>query len=334
MSKTILTLSKKDLFYESNREKFRYLIAQGIDGFRLNLAKFSESELYSIFNSVLDLINKNNLHNFIFVFDIPYPKRKARIVSLPNGRMALRKNDIIKLKSTKSSIDKSDCDIVFVDQNNIEIEIGKTIFFADGEGAFECVSINGGIIHLKALNDFSIYKGKSLSLGIINSNDNELLKNVCQELKTIVENYYFALSFVENEKEIKSFCHDINCDSQKILSKIETEKGIRNINEILRCSEGVILGRGDLYFYSNPNKFFSNCVNIVNQTIKLGKNFYLCTDILPSLLNGCIAKRSDLIDISFFKSCGCENFILSAGFSESCNIKHAIKIIEESEILL
>ena len=77
MSKTILTLSKKDLFYESNREKFRYLIAQGIDGFRLNLAKFSESELYSIFNSVLDFIRIIYTTLFLFlIFHIQNEKQE------------------------------------------------------------------------------------------------------------------------------------------------------------------------------------------------------------------------------------------------------------------
>lgn len=56
---------------------------------------------------------------------------------------------------------------------------------------------------------------------------------------------YLAISFAEVPSEIekirKMFSHKI-----KIISKIETKKGVKNINKLIRVSDGIMIARGDL----------------------------------------------------------------------------------------
>lgn len=332
MCNIILSISRNNLLYETINDKIQKLISLGINGFRINLAKISDNEMVKAYESICNLIYHNNLYELEFIFDIPYPRRKIRITKLFNGYMELKTNDIIRLKGYDSCFEFSEKNVVGVDEIDFNISIGKIIYFADGEGAFECIFIKKNDVYLKALNNFAIYEGKSLTLGVIENQNYQELFNVCRNIKQMVKNFHFALSFTENKNDIDYFCNAINCSKEKVLSKIETQEGIDRINEILENSDGIILGRGDLYFYSEPNKFFCNCLNVMKNTLASKKKFYLCTDILTSLLDEFIVKRSDLIDISFFKAIGCENYILSAAFAKSENLNYAVKTIKESEI--
>lgn len=332
MCNIIASVSRNNLLYKTIDDKIQELISLGVNGLRINLAKVNDIEMLKVWESISNLINNNDLYELEFIFDIPYPKKKIRIVKLFNSYMELKTNDIIRLKEFDSYFDISEKNIVGVDETNFNISIGDIIYFADGIGAFECVFNDKGDVYLKALNDFAIYEGKSLTLGAIKNQKCQELFEICKNIKQLVNNFHFALSFTENKNDIDFFCDAINCPKEQILSKIETQEGINRINEIINCSDGIILGRGDLYFYSDLNKFFCNCVNIMKSTISANKKFYLCTDILTSLLDECIVKRSDLIDVSFFKANGCKNYILPAAFNKSENLKHAVKIIKEIEI--
>ena len=56
---------------------------------------------------------------------------------------------------------------------------------------------------------------------------------------------YLAISFAEKESEIKKIQSGLP-KRIKIISKIETRKGIENIDKLIKVSEGIMIARGDL----------------------------------------------------------------------------------------
>ncbi len=60
---------------------------------------------------------------------------------------------------------------------------------------------------------------------------------------------FIAASFVRNAEcilEIRSFLKECNAPYIPIIAKIENAEGIQNIDEIVRCADGVMVARGDL----------------------------------------------------------------------------------------
>lgn len=57
---------------------------------------------------------------------------------------------------------------------------------------------------------------------------------------------YVAVSYSNGAKQIKKVRKLLNDGSIKIISKIETKKGIKNVDEIINESYGLMIARGDL----------------------------------------------------------------------------------------
>lgn len=57
---------------------------------------------------------------------------------------------------------------------------------------------------------------------------------------------YLAISYAQNSKQIKKIRNLLVDKSIKIISKIETKKGIKNIDSLIDESFGIMIARGDL----------------------------------------------------------------------------------------
>ena len=60
---------------------------------------------------------------------------------------------------------------------------------------------------------------------------------------------FIAASFVRNAEcilEIKSFLRECKAPYIPVIAKIENFEAIKNIDEIIRCADGIMVARGDL----------------------------------------------------------------------------------------
>lgn len=57
---------------------------------------------------------------------------------------------------------------------------------------------------------------------------------------------YLAVAFAESKQQINAIKKKLKNDKIKIISKIETKKGFKNLSELINCSFGIMVARGDL----------------------------------------------------------------------------------------
>lgn len=121
------------------------------------------------------------------------------------------------------------------------ITLGDIFYYSDGQGAFKVVRVvNRNTIIVKVLCDFEVINAKSISLPPAVS-ENNYLERLLLDIKDISPDY-IATSFTEDASDIKVLQHR----GYKIISKIETQKGLDNIDDILKFSLGIMVARGDM----------------------------------------------------------------------------------------
>ena len=132
-----------------------------------------------------------------------------------------------------------------------DVQVGSTILVDDGliglkvkeKKAKEivCTVINGGELgERKGVNVPNV----PVRLPAITDKDREDIRfGVEQEID------FIAASFVRNAEcilEIKAFLRECGAPYIPIIAKIENAEGIKNIDEIIRCADGIMVARGDL----------------------------------------------------------------------------------------
>ena len=90
MCNIILSVSRNNLLYKTIDDKIQKLISLGVNGLRINLAKCNDIEMLEAWEFICNLVYNNNLNELEFLFDIPYPKKKVRIMKFFNSYMELR----------------------------------------------------------------------------------------------------------------------------------------------------------------------------------------------------------------------------------------------------
>jgi pyruvate kinase len=142
-------------------------------------------------------------------------------------------------------IEKLKCkDPVWIDDGKLGCEVEKV----DEQGAWLRAKIVGsGGLKIKADKGVN-FPETDLKLPPLSQKDEEDLKLVCQHADLV------ALSFVENSSDIQALKHrlkKLGRENLPIIAKIETQKGVKNLSQILLDwmdghPFGVMIARGDL----------------------------------------------------------------------------------------
>ncbi len=84
----------------------------------------------------------------------------------------------------------------------------------------------------------------------------------------------------------------------KIISKIETQKGITNINSLIRESDGIMVARGDLGKNISFEKVPLAQKMIIKRCNEKKKMVVTATEMLLSLMHSKVPERSEVSDIA------------------------------------
>ncbi len=136
---------------------------------------------------------------------------------------------------------------------------------------------------------------------------------------------YIALSFSESAKQLKKIRKLFHPRIIKIIAKIESKKGIKNINQIIKECDGLMVARGDL----GKNIEYEELPiyqKILIKKCKNKKKFVItATEMLLSMVNSKIPERSEVSDVANAILDGSSALMLS---EETAIGKHPIKVVK------
>ena len=209
------------------------------------------------------------------------------------------------------------------------LKVGNTILANDGLIVLKVIKKDKGYVTTKVTtggklsnNKGLTFKNFDLKLPFISERDKADLiwafNNQCD---------YVACSFVTTKDdilEIKKLMQKCNY-SCKIIAKIESSLGIKNLVEILKECDGVMVARGDLGVEYSVSKLPSLQTKIIKTARDMRKISIVATEMLESMIHNPRPTRAEVSDVANAIREGSSAIMLSAETSVG---EHPVKAVK------
>jgi pyruvate kinase len=280
------------------KEQIIELIEAGIDGVRLNFSHGSHDYYEKIFKNVNDACVAVSEPIAILV-DLQGPK--IRVGELAESQYTLKDSDIVEITmhditgtnkkfscSYKGLVnDAKTGDNIYIDDGLI-----KMVVTSVNPDSLICTVIEGGILKpRKGIN----LPGMNLSLPSLSEKD---YLDLDFALTHRVD--FIALSFVRQAKdifELRNYLLSKGFD-KNIIAKIEKPEAVKNFDDILEASDGIMIARGDLGVELPPQEVPSIQKNIIRKCNRKGKMVITATQMLESMINHPVPTRAETSDVA------------------------------------
>ena len=193
-------------------------------------------------------------------------------------------------------------------------EIKLNTFFKIGfEGLMlQVISKSDKLISAKVIVEGNIDNNKGVHFDqFINLDSLTLKDHLAIEVGKKLKVNYFALSFANSLKDVKLFRKLIGKKSF-LISKIETKKAYKNIKEITRSSNAILIDRGDLSRYYPIDAIPIIQKLIINEAKLLNTECYIATNLLESMIVNFYPTRAESNDIFSCLELGAKGLVLAA----------------------
>lgn len=281
----------------SEPEMIKTLILKGVNVFRLNFSH-GNHKIHAESIKKIRQASKELKREVAILQDISGPKVRIGKV---DGVLKLKKGDTIVLAKEADDSDAKILDISYpliIDMVNISDEV----YFSDGTVRTVVVDKSRDKLQLKLLTDgeLSSHKGVNfpttkLSISAITKKDEKDLAFGASHDIDIV-----ALSFVQNKEDILKAReimrgHDF---TPTVIAKIETGEALKNLDDILEVSHGVMVARGDLGAEFGLTKLPRIQKHIISVANRANKPSITATQMLTSMKDNPFPTRAEVSDIA------------------------------------
>ncbi len=112
---------------------------------------------------------------------------------------------------------------------------------------------------------------------------------------------YCSASFVRDKKDIediRKIFHEHGGDNIRIISKVENTEAIRNLEEVIKYSDGLMVARGDMGVQIPAEDVPVIQMRMVRECRKLGKPVVVATQMLDSMMHSPFPTRAEVSDVA------------------------------------
>lgn len=186
------------------------------------------------------------------------------------------------------------------------LKAGDRVLIEDGLMELRIVAKKGNSVKARVINGGIIKPEKGINIPDTNLHSGAVTPKDEKDLEFSLKNNvdFIALSFVSNADEIEETREKIrkilkrDHDLPQIISKIERKEAIKNIDDIIKASDAVMVARGDLGIELDESNVVIYQKEIIARCLKTGKPVIVATQMLDSMINNPIPTRAEVSDVS------------------------------------
>ncbi len=285
-----------------NDDVLEKLIIAGMNASRHNFSHGSYDEHQKRMECVKSLREKHN-KNIAIMLDTKGPE--IRTHKFLGGEANVKTTDKFDIYSKEEILgDNTKCSVTYGDIYK-DVKISDIILIDDGLISLTVQNIDyeKKIVHCIVNNDGIIGNNKGINLPRIKTSlpsltekDIEDLKFGCKMGVDIV-----AASFIRKAEDVLHIRKvlDDNCGHNiQIISKVENQEGLDNIDEIIRFSDGIMVARGDLGVEVPIEQLPGIQKMIIHKCNDAGKPVITATQMLDSMIRNPRPTRAEASDIA------------------------------------
>ena len=193
----------------------------------------------------------------------------------------------VTYKNLPANLSKGD--IIMLDDGLMELRVEYTT-----EKDIVCKVITGGVLkHRRGVN----IPGVSIDMPYIDEKDrNDIMFGIENDVD------FIALSFVRTAKDIREVQHILNVKNAynniELIAKIENAEGVKNIDDIIAASNGIMVARGDMGVEIPFEELPHIQKQIITACYSAGKKVITATELLDSMITRARPTRAEITDIA------------------------------------
>ena len=308
------------------------MVRNGVDVFRFNMSHGDHKQHIDGYKKVRQINKEHNL-NIAILADLQGPK--IRLGEVRDNMEVLETGREVEItnKECISTFKK-----LYISYNHLpqEVEPGDAILIDDGRIELKVLSTNRkDKIIAKVITGGKISNNKGVNLPDTKTSVPALTEKDKKDLKFAIANgaNWIALSFVRSPQDVLDLKKIIGKKNSymKVMAKIEKPEALKELDEIIKVSDGIMIARGDLAVEVPQERMPLIQKDIITRCIKLAKPVVVATQMMDSMIEHPNPTRAEITDVANAVIDGADAVMLSG---ETSTGKYPVKVIQVMEKIL
>ncbi len=293
-TKIVVTLGPSTL----GQKKIETLAKLGVSVFRINFSHGTYAQHKETIQSIRAVEEKLNLPLAILQ-DLQGPK--IRLGEFESGTAFLKKGSEFILSTNKLKGNKRISSITCknIDKN---VKKGELIYLNDGLIKLEIQKITGKNIYTKVMESGIAGNHNGVNFPTSHLSVASITEKDKKDLKFGLENNIdmVAQSFIKTAEDVLKLKNLMKATGKvvPIIAKIEKWEAVKNLEEIVGVSDGIMVARGDLGVEMSIAEIPITQKQIISLCNKKGKPVITATQMLSSMVDNPTPTRAEVTDIS------------------------------------
>ena len=282
-----------------NEETLRELIKNGLNVCRLNFSHGSHEEHKGRMHLVKKLREELNMPTAILL-DTKGPEIRTGKFDVPEVFLEEGQTFTITMKDVIG--DKERCTVSYKGLAN-DVKPGDTILIDDGLVGLTVKEVNNDDIVCEVQNSGIVKNHKGVNVPGVKVNLPAITEKDRSDIEFGIEQGidFIAASFVRKVSDvlaIREILEENNAEHIKIISKIENQEGVENLDEIIEVSDGIMVARGDLGVEIPTEEIPVVQKLMIKKCNEAGKPVITATQMLDSMIRNPRPTRAEVTDVA------------------------------------
>lgn len=281
----------------STKEMIAKLHTAGVNIFRLNFAHETIQSWMKAITTIRER-EKELWEKIHILMDVEWPGIRTGMLM---ENISYKTDEQFKI-FTKENVSENKS--LFCDYPSLpaDVKIGGIVKIDAGLFKVKVLEKWTDYISVQALNDFVVGSRRHINLPGVHVKLPSFTEKDKQDVLFAIQEKleYIALSFVRSASDIRELRAFLDLHGGKkiqIIAKIENEEWLKNISDIVKESDIIMVARGDLGTELPIENVPIYQIQIINATKNQNKKVIVATEMLESMMHSLSPKRADINDI-------------------------------------
>ena len=279
-------------------EIMKQLIQNGMDAARIN---FSHGTYETHAETIAKLKQAREELNAPIPLILDTKGPEIRVKTFKEDKVRLEEDATFTLTTREVEGDMNIVSVTYADLPK-DVHRGSRILIDDGLIELKVEDITETDVVCKVVNGGVVKSRKGVNLPGVEVNLPSLMEKDIEDLKFGVENGFdiVAASFIRSAEDVLKIRRVLeeNGGQMHIISKIENQQGVENIDKILEASDGIMVARGDLGVEIPPEEVPLVQKILIAKANRIGKPVITATQMLESMVHSPRPTRAEANDVA------------------------------------